>query len=141
MVNKQKKQVLDMHEKGLPSDEIADGLGVKEDWVREVIDKNTQEVESDERLGSMYDILENIIREVSGTKKIKAIIRNFKAYPPENLEKLAELLSMAEISRGDVYFILENWAMHLKIAMPEDWDFLKDKKKNKPAAKDGKSTV
>ena len=130
-----------MYDKNMASKDIADALGVEKGWVEEVIKKHTSDDEDGEKLGSMYEILEAIIREVSGTKKIKAIIRNFKSFDPDNLEKLAELLSMAEISRGDVYFILENWATHLKISVPADWDFLKGKGKKKAAKKDGKSTL
>jgi hypothetical protein len=105
-------------EDGLTIKELADKHDVTESYVNKIVSVASQEEQ--ETMGSIMDDLTKIIREVSKTRKLDAIIRTFGAKNPDDLEELARILSQAGIPVPDVAFIVENWAAYRTITVPDN---------------------
>jgi len=81
--------------------------------------QRTNEKTSETDRLEMSDVLEKILREVSQSRKIPAIIRMVKPHiddPKRSFEVLAEALRLADFRVTDSKLILQNWAQTLGIS-------------------------
>ena len=74
---------------------------------------------AEERLDELEN-LRRIVREVTPTKKMEAIIRKVSREGLDNLEAMAETLTLADIRPHEQKMILKNWAAHRHIEVPKE---------------------
>lgn len=109
--------------------EIADSLGTSAAYVRTVLSRKKQgigkavspqaEVAESAILGSEMAALREIIREVSTSKRVDAVVRAFGMRDSTDYTGLAKLINRARIPVADSAFIIENWSTHIGDSLDE----------------------
>lgn len=109
--------------------EIADSLGTSAAYVRTVLSRKKRgigkaggpvaEVAESAILGSEMAALREIIREVSTSKRVDAVVRAFGMRDSTDYIGLAKLINRARIPVADSAFIIENWSTHIGDSLDE----------------------
>lgn len=109
--------------------EIADSLGTSPSYVRTVLSRKKRgigktggpvaEVADSVMLGSEMAALREVIREVSTSTRVDAVVRAFGMRDSTDYVALAKLINRARIPVADSAFIIENWSTHIGDSLDE----------------------
>lgn len=111
----------------MSSTEIASTLGTSAAYVRTVMSRaktappgKQRDVADSATLGSEMAALREVMREVSTSARIDAVVRAFGQRDSTDYVALAKLINRARIPVADCAFIIENWANHIGDTLDED---------------------